>query len=161
LDLTGMNRAIKPGNDFFAYANGHWLATTTIPADRASWGNFAILAEKADKRTADLIRDTAATKSAAGSVERKIADYYAAYMDEQAIEAKGRHPLDGELAAIRAISDKAALARVAGSQLRADVDPLNNTNFHTDRLFGLWVSPDFDVPSKHAGYLLQGGLGLP
>src|SRR5262249_17817916 len=77
------------------------------------------------------------------------------------IETKGLHPLDQELAAIRAIKDKGALARVFGSQLRADVDALNATNFYTDRLFGLWVSPDFDKPSINTGYLLQGGLGMP
>jgi putative endopeptidase len=161
LDVAGMDRKVRPGDDFFAYANGKWVATTEIPADRSSWGVFAMLAEKADKRTADLIRDTAAKKNAAGSEEQKIADYYAAFMDEAAIEAKGLHPLDDQLAAIRAISDRTALARIAGSQLRADVDPLNNTNFETSRLFGIWVSPDFDKPSANTGYLLQGGLGMP
>src|SRR5207248_913971 len=149
LDLAGMDRSAKPGDDFFAYANGKWVAETTIPADRSSWGVFATLAEKADKRTADLIRETKV---------KKIADYYAAYMDEATIEKKGLHPLDHELATIRAIDDKAALARYAGSTLRADVDPLNNTNLSTDRLFGLFVSPDFDKPAVNAGYLLQGGL---
>src|SRR5438046_2991989 len=74
LDLAGMDRGVKPGDDFFAYANGKWVAATAIPADRSSWGVFATLAEKADKRTADLIRETR---------NPKIADYYAAYMDEK------------------------------------------------------------------------------
>ena len=55
LDLAGMDPGVKPGDDFFAYANGKWVAATTIPPDRSSWGVFATLAEKADKRTADLI----------------------------------------------------------------------------------------------------------
>jgi putative endopeptidase len=152
IDVAGMDRAVKPGDDFFSYANGKWYAETTIPADRSSFSTFAILAEKADKRTADLIRDLHSGK---------IADYYAAYMDEKTIESKGLHPLDAELATIRAIHDKASFARVIGSQLRSDVDPLNNGNLHTDRLFGLWVSPDFDAPEVNAGYLLQGGLGMP
>jgi putative endopeptidase len=152
LDLAGMDRSVRPGDDFFAFANGKWASTTPIPADRSSWGVFPTLAEKADKRTADLIRETK---------EKKIADYYAAYMDEAAIEKKGLHPLDRELATIRAINDKAALARYAGSTLRADVDPLNNTNLYTSRLFGLFVSPDFDKPATNAAYLLQGGLGMP
>ncbi|HEY2092781.1 MAG TPA: M13 family metallopeptidase [Thermoanaerobaculia bacterium] len=144
--------SVKPGDDFFRYANGKWLDETTIPADRSNVGVFSMLAENADKRTADLIRETPAGK---------IADYYAAYMDEKTIEAKGLHPLDAQLASIRAIHDKASLARVIGSQLRADVDPLNNAVLHTDRLFGLWVSPDFAAPEVNAGYLLQGGLGMP
>src|SRR5204863_6832111 len=80
---------------------------------------------------------------------------------EAAIEKKGLHPLDSELAAIRAIANKTALARYFGSRLRADVDPLNATNFYTDRLFGLFVSPDFDKPAVNTAYLLQGGLGMP
>ena len=152
LDVAGMDRSVKPGNDFFDFANGKWVAETTIPPDRSNWGVFATLAEKADKRTADLIRETK---------NRKIADYYAAYMDEAAIEKKALHPLDGELAAINALTSKTALARIAGSQLRTDVDPLNATNFFTNRLLGLWVSPDFDNPSTNTAYLLQGGLGMP
>src|SRR5437868_1080412 len=152
LDVAGMDRSVKPGNDFFDFANGKWVAETTIPPDRSNWGVFATLAEKADKRTADLIRETK---------NRKIADYYAAYMDEAAIEKKALHPLDGELAAINALTSKTALARIAGSQLRTDVDPLNATNFFTNRLLGLWVSPDFDNPPTKTAYLLQGGLGMP
>ncbi len=70
-------------------------------------------------------------------------------------------PLRPELAAIAGLGDRGALARHLGGQLRADVDPLNDTDFHTDRLFGLWVSPDFAEPSRNAAYLLQGGLGMP
>ncbi len=147
-----MDRSVRPGDDFFEYANGKWVANTTIPPDRSSFGVFSVIAEMVDKRTADLIR---------GTKEKKIADYYAAYMDEKTIESKGLHPLDAELASIRAIHDKASLAHVIGSQLRADVDPLNTANFHTDRLFGLWVSPDFAAPEVNAGYILQGGLGMP
>ncbi|HSP35029.1 MAG TPA: M13 family peptidase, partial [Thermoanaerobaculia bacterium] len=60
LDVAGMDRNVRPGEDFFAYANGSWVAKTEIPADRSNWGVFGMLAEKADKRTADLIRETAA-----------------------------------------------------------------------------------------------------
>ena len=147
-----MDPHVRPGDDFFDYANGKWVAATTIPPDRSSVGVFSVIAEMVDKRTADLIRDTK---------EKKIADYYAAYMDEKSIERKGLHPLDAELASIRAIHDKASFARVIGGQLRADVDPLNASNLHTDRLFGLWVSPDFAAPEVNAGYILQGGLGMP
>jgi putative endopeptidase len=82
-------------------------------------------------------------------------------MNEAAIERRGTSPLKAELAEIDRIADKTALARVLGSELRADVDPLNNTDFHTDRLFGLWVSADFARPDRNVAYLLQGGLGMP
>ena len=159
LDVAGMDRAVNPGDDFFGYANGEWLKETKIPEDRASFGVFDALAEDANRQTADLIRE--AGKSAAGPEARMVGDYYDAFMDEKAIEARGLSPLKPELAEIDAIADKAALARVLGAQLRADVDPLNNTNFYTDRLFGIWVSPDFNKPDRNVAYILQGGLGLP
>ncbi len=164
IDLAGIDRSVAPGDDFFAYANGTWLKTTEIPADRAAFGSFAILAEEANRRTKELIQDAAQATGAQGagnSDARKVGDYYAAYLDEATIEKKGKTPLAPELAAIAALRDKQALARFLGGQLRADVDPLNSTNFHTDRLFGIWVSPDFDNPAKNAVYLLQGGLGMP
>src|ERR1044071_9337682 len=82
-------------------------------------------------------------------------------MNEDAIEKKGLTPIRAELDEINNIADKTALARVLGSQLRADVDPLNATNFYTDRLFGIWVSPNLNSPTHNVPYLLQGGLGLP
>src|SRR3954466_3772205 len=161
LDPAGMDKSVKPGNDFYAYANGTWTKKTPIPPDRSVFGVFSILDEKANERTATLIQDADESKAAANSEERKIGDFYAAFMDEKAIESRGLKTLQPELDQIAAIADKSSLARVLGSQLRADVDALNNTNFYTDRPFGLWVSPDFDNPTRNVGYLLQGGLGLP
>jgi putative endopeptidase len=161
LDLAGMDKSVKPGNDFYAYANGTWTKNTPIPPDRAVFGVFSILEEKANERTSKLIQDADKSKAAAGSDERKIGDFYDAFMDEKSIEGRGLKTIQPELDQIAAISDKPSLARVFGSQLRADVDALNATNFYTDRLFGLWVSPDFNNPARNVGYLLQGGLGLP
>src|ERR1044072_6763206 len=159
LDLVGMDKSVNPGDDFFGYANGEWMKTTSIPNDRSSYGVFDILAEEANRRTADLIKE--AGKSAKDSEATKVGDYYDAYMDEKAIESKGLSPLKAELQQIEAIASRQSLAQVLGGQLRADVDPLNSTNFYTDRLFGLWVSPDFNKPDRNVPYLLQGGLGLP
>ncbi|MCA1817586.1 MAG: M13 family metallopeptidase [Acidobacteria bacterium] len=161
LDLAAMDTSVRPGEDFFRYANGKWLDSTPIPPDRSSVGVFQILDEEANRRTNDLIRNAASQRAPAGSELRKIADFYQAYMDERGIERKGLTPINPELARIRAIRNKTALARVLGSQLRADVDALNNTNFYTDRILGLWVSPDFNRPERNVGYLLQGGLGMP
>jgi putative endopeptidase len=160
-DFSGMDTTVAPGDDFFAYANGGWLKTAEIPADRASWGRGAEMVELTNKRTADLIRATAASDAPAGSGARKIADTFSAFMDEAAIEAKGLAPLQPHLQRIAAIRDKRELAAVLGSELRADVDILNSTELDTDRLFGLWVAQDLDDPSRYAPFLLQGGLGLP
>ncbi|MDQ2869740.1 MAG: M13 family metallopeptidase [Acidobacteriota bacterium] len=161
LDVAGMDRTVNPGDDFYAYANGGWMKATPIPADRSTWGLFGILAEEVNARTAGLIRQAGESKPPPGSDAAKVGAYYDAYMDEKAIEAKGLGPIQPELEEIAAIADGKALARVVGRQLRADVDALNNTRFHTDRVFGVWVSPDFSAPDRNVAYLMQGGLGMP
>jgi putative endopeptidase len=160
LDFAGMDPAVAPGDDFFRYANGRWLASTEIPPDRSSWGVSGQLAELTLQRTADLIR--AADASAAPRSEaRKIGDYYATYMDAARIERLGLTPLEPLLKDIDAINDRTALARALGATLRADVDVLNNTSLHTDNLFGLWVAQDLSDPKHYSPFLLQGGLGMP
>ena len=161
LDVAGMDRSVKPGDDFYDFANGGWMKSTPIPPDRSGFGVFAVLDEEVSRRTAGLIREAAASKAPEGSEARKVGAYYSAYMDEAAIERRGLAPVKAELAAIDRIADRTELARVLGSALRADVDALNNTNFHTSRLFGLWVAPDFANPDRNVAYLLQGGLGMP
>lgn len=160
IDVAGMDKAVKPGDDFNAYANGGWLKVTAIPADKATFGTFAILADAVRKQTADLIQGLAQSTNAGGDA-KKIGDYYASYMDEAAIEAKGLAPLTPELTAIAAIDSKTALSKAIGESLRADVDPLNSTNFQTEHLFGVFVSQGLNDPTHNVPYLLQGGLGLP
>ncbi len=161
IDLAGMDRSVSPGDDFYGYANGAWMKATEIAPDRSSAGVWDVLRERATARTHDLLERAAASTAPAGSDERKAGDYYASYLDEAAIEAKGIAPIAGTLKAIAAIADERALAAWVGSNLRADVDPLNATTLHTDRLFGLWISPGLDDPTRYVPYLLQGGLGLP
>jgi putative endopeptidase len=160
-DAAGMDPAVAPGDDFFRHANGGWVARTEIPADRSSYSTFTMLREIANKRTRELIQDPAAASAPVGSDARKIADYYASFLDEAGIEAKGVAPLKPELDRIAAIGDRKALSRELGSTLRADVDVLNATDLYTDRLFGLWVVEDLKDTSRVLPYLLQGGLGLP
>jgi putative endopeptidase len=160
LDVAGIDRSVVPGDDFFRYANGTWLKTTEIPADRSSWGSDGELTELTDKRTADLIRNAGAS-AAAGTEARKIGDYYASFMDEAVIERLGLKPLEPGLRSIDAIQDRATLARALGRTVRADVDVLNSTNLYTDNLFGLWVAQDLDDPAHYSPFLLQGGLGMP
>ncbi|MGA0585833.1 M13 family metallopeptidase [Dyella sp. KRB-257] len=161
IDLAGMDTSRPAGDGFFQYTNGTWLKNTPIPDDRSSTGAFLALYEKAQKRTAELIQKAGEGNPAPGSNARKIADYYAAYMDTDAIEQAGLAPLKPELTAIGDIKSRADLARVLGSRLRADVDPINATNFHTDHLFGLFVTQGLEDPSQNIAYLLQGGLALP
>ncbi|MGN6323298.1 MAG: M13 family metallopeptidase [Dyella sp.] len=161
IDLKSIDHSVKPGDDFFHYANGDWVKTTQIPADRSGTGTFLHVYELAEKQTSTLIRNVAQGHAAPGSSERKIADYYAAYMDEAGIEKHGLAPLKPEFDRIDAIKTRDDLASVLGSQMRADVDPINATNFHTENLFGLFVTQGLEDPSHNMPYLLQGGLAMP
>ncbi|MBB5358968.1 putative endopeptidase [Rhodanobacter sp. ANJX3] len=161
IDLAGIDHSIKPGDDFDGYANENWRKTAVIPADRSSTGVFLQVFEKAEKRNAELIKTIAASKAPAGTNQRKIADYYAAFMDMASIEKRGLAPLQPQLKAIAAIDSKEALAAELGSELRADVDPINATHFSTEHLFGLFVTQGLEDPSRSVPYLLQGGLGMP
>ena len=85
LDVAGIDRSVSPGDDFFRFANGTWLKTTEIPPDRSAWGAGSILSELTAKRTAELITDPARASAPAGTEARKVGDYYASFMDEEAI----------------------------------------------------------------------------
>jgi putative endopeptidase len=159
LDLAGMDKTVVPGDDFFRYANGTWLATTELPEDRASYGTGAIVAERTDKQNAALLDE--ATKAPEGSEARKVGDYYAAYLDEAGIEARGAKVLQPRLAAIAAIATTAELATTLGDSVRADVDALNNTNLHTPNALGLWIAQDLTDPTRYLPFLLQGGGEMP
>ena len=161
INVANMDRSVKPGDNFFEYANGAWVQRTEIPPDRPGVSVFSQLSDVSDKRTADLIEEIAKSKPAASSGKAKIADLYNSFIDEAAVDAKGMAPIKPHLDAIAAIAEKQQLAAALGKTLRADVDALNNTNFHTPNLFGLWVAPGFDDSAHYTAYLLQGGLELP
>ena len=158
---ANLDASVKPGDDFFQYANGAWIKRTEIPPDRSEFGGFSVLFDLSNKRTAGLIEEAAKSNAPAGSSARKIAELYNSFMDEAAIEAKSLAPLRPHLEGIAAIHNQHELARALGETLRSDVDPLNNTNFHTPNLFGLWVAPGFNDSDHYAAYLLQGGLQMP
>jgi endothelin-converting enzyme/putative endopeptidase len=158
---ANMDASVKPGDDFNQYANGGWIQRTEIPADRGRVGVFTSLDDLSNQRTAGLIEEAAKAGPSATANVRKIAALYNSYMDEAGIEAKGIAPLRPHLASIAAIQNKRDLARALGESLRSDVDALNNTNFHTANLFGLWVAPGFNDSEHYAAYLLQGGLQMP
>ena len=161
IDAAGMDKSVAPGDDFNAYANGGWMKATSIPADKSSYGAGAMLVDRTRQQTIALIQDPVNAGPGATPDARKVADFYASFMDEEGIESKGVTPLKPELDAIAGIADKRSLARVIGGTLRADVDPLNATNFQTENLFGVWIAQGLNDPEHNTPYLLQGGLGLP
>jgi predicted metalloendopeptidase len=161
IDLAGIDHAVKPGDDFFAYANGTWDKNTPIPPDRAGTGAGVLLIDKTNEQVRGLIQDAAKANPAPGSDAQKVGDYYASYLDEAGIEAKGLAPLGPDLARVAAVTDKKSLSAYLGTTLRADVDAMNATNFYTDHIFGVWITQALEDPSRNVPYLLQGGLGLP
>ncbi len=150
-----MDRSIKPGDDFYRYANGGWLAA--VPAGQ-SRDTRAILRERTSQQVRDLIQGAATAKAANGSIAQKVGDYYASFLDESGIEAKGMTPLAGEMSAIAAITDKASLSAYLGTTLNSEVDSLTA---NADHVFGVWINQGFEDADHNLPHLWQGGLGLP
>ncbi|HEX7238661.1 MAG TPA: M13 family metallopeptidase, partial [Longimicrobiaceae bacterium] len=153
--------SVRPGDDFYRYANGGWERRTEIPADRGGVSGFAVAARRAEEQLTALVREAAAARAPAGSDLRRIGDFYTAFGDTAAIAARGMAPLRPLLARIDAIGDRTALARFMGETLRADVDVINAGDLFTDNVFGLWVDQDFNQPTRNSAALLQGGLAMP
>ena len=100
LDRAEMDTTVHPGDNFYQFVNGGWLARTEIPADRGSYGAFNMADERVQPRLRALVKDAVDGDAKAGSDQRKIADDYTAYLDQDAIDRRGLAPLQAELAAI-------------------------------------------------------------
>ena len=148
LDLSAGNPSIKPGDDFFAYASGHWYNSFEIPPDRSSFGPFNQLDELSKQRVREIIEQAAASHPAPGTPSQKIGDYYAAYMDQAAIEANGLTPVQGDLKRISAANTKADIAKLFGMPGFAS-------------LFDLDLPPDLKNPDRYSVVISQSRLGLP
>ncbi len=153
-----MDRSIKPGDDFYRYANGGWLAKVATNAGQTTYDTRTMLMETTSQRVHDLIQEAATSHSPNGSVAQKVGDYYASFMDEDGIEAKKLTPLAGEMALISEIISKASLAAYLGTTLNGEVDGLTA---NADHIFGLWINQGFEDPDHNVVHLMQGGLGMP
>jgi predicted metalloendopeptidase len=148
LDLTAGNPAVKPGDDFFAYANGAWHDTFTIPADKASYGMFSKLDDEARAHVRMIIEGAAASKPAPGSIERKIGDYFASFMNTAKLEADGIDAIKPDLDRIAAAKTPADLSRLFGEP-----------GFQSP--IGAYIGPDDKDPDAYFVNLAQSGLGMP
>ena len=92
-DLAGMDRSVRPGDDFVGYSGGAWMRATPIPPDRSAWGPFAMLRANAEADVRAIVEGVVGQPQRAGSIERKIADTYNSYLDTGAIEAAGLRPI--------------------------------------------------------------------
>lgn len=148
IDLTNADTAVKPGDDFFKYANGHWLATFQMPADKPRFGAFDELGDKSEADVKSIIDGFASSPPAAGTNVAKAADFYASWMDEATLETRGVEPLKPYLDEINGITDKAGLLKV-----------LAKVGYSAP--FGFGIEADTADPKRYAVWAAQGGLGMP
>ena len=150
LDLTAGDASVQPGDDFFRYCNGRWLDTTEIPSDRTSWGTFAILDDKSERDQRVIIEETAMVGGVPGSLQQKIADTYNAYLNTDAINARGIAVLQDDLATIAAIRTHEDVMRVVAG-----------ADFPTNSPIVAFASLDARNPDRYVVTITHAGLGLP
>ncbi len=151
IDIAGMDTNVRPGDDFFAYVNGTWLAESTIPADKSRYGTFDILRDESQDKVKAIIEASASGDFAKGTDEQKVGDLYRSFMDTETRDAKGMAPLQPELERIRGIKDKDDLAVYFAETLKRNLDAP----------FGMGQVADFKNPKEYMIYVGQSGLGLP
>lgn len=149
--LENMDTSVRPGDDFFTYVNGKWISETEIPADKASYGGFAILADEAQEDVKAIIELSANGEFAKGTDEQKVGDLYKSYLDMNTRNARGVGPLKPELERIAALTDHEELAvYFATAGRRGYPVPVN-----------IGQVADFKNPNYYMIYAWQSGLGLP
>ena len=151
-DVSGQNRSIRPGDDFYAFANGEAIDRLVIPPDRASTGVIASLQTLSEERVHLILEAAAAGAPAMPARDgEKAGAFYRAFMDEARVEELGSTPIASDLGSVRNVSNRAALAGLMG---RA-----NDGAFAS--LLSVTIDVDEDRPDHYAVHLGQGGLGLP
>ncbi|MGK2349756.1 M13 family metallopeptidase [Actinomyces sp. W5033] len=157
LETAAVDRAVRVQDDLFRHVNGTWLRHTTIPADKPGTGSFTLLRDAAEEACHAILTDLAGQVGPDGSAEPpttpagKVAALYAAFMDEERIEALGAAPLEAELAPLLAAQDKEALARAVGAGSAAGfAGPVV-----------AYVENDLNDPGRYTTFLSQSGLALP
>ena len=146
LELNDMDRAVKPGDDFFAYAEGTWLRNHPIAPDKSAAGYNYELPDEIEGQVRTIIEESAAHPTT--PVARQVGDFWAAWMDEAGIEARGTAPLRPYLARIDAVATRQQL-----------IDLMMVPGYASP--IGIGISADQDDPTRYTATAGQGGLGLP
>ena len=146
IDTRQMDRSIKPGDDFYRYVNGRWLANTPIPADKSRYGSFDALRDQSEIDLHVLLSEH--VKSPPGDPTlKKVVDLYISWMDEATIEKRGIAPLQPDLDRIAAAKNKTDLMTLIGSpQMSAP--------------FGFGIQPDPADTTRYKVFVGQAGLGM-
>lgn len=148
VELEQRDTTIDPGNDFAAYANGTWLANTEIPGDLARYGMFDALRLDAEADIRAIVEELATGDAESGSLEQKVGDYYASWMDVETLNNLGVTPLQEKIDAIYAIETRSGLNSAYAS-------------LHGDAPFGVGIIPDPADTTKYIAFVGQSGLGMP
>ena len=148
VDLSTRQETIRPGDDFYRYANGAWLDTFEIPADLSNYGSFTTLRLEAEADIRAIVEELAEGQAEPGSLEQKVGDFYGSWMDTTALDQRGADPLKPYLAAIAAVGSKDDLQRLFGD--KAYTAP-----------FGTGILPDPADTTRYIAFVGQDGLGLP
>jgi putative endopeptidase len=147
---ANMDTTVRPQDDFYRYANGGWIDHTDIPPDLPTIGSFVELFIKSENQRHEILEELA-SKTDVSETEKKLADFYASFMDSARIESAGAAPLEDELARIAAIQSKGDLLALFGRNWRLGVQsPLN-----------VGVDGDFEDSRQELLYIGQSGIGLP
>ncbi|MDH6235508.1 M13-type metalloendopeptidase [Cryobacterium sp. CG_9.6] len=149
IDRTELDPETRPQDDLFRHVNGKWISRSEIPADKARWGSFTLLAEESEKAVRDIIVEAQSAET--GTLERKFGDLFTSFLDEERIEALGATPLVADLATVDAITSISELLADLGRLERAGVSGA----------FHLFVDNDPGDPERYRVFIEQGGLGLP
>ena len=149
INVDELSTEIGPRDDLFRHVHSKWLARTEIPNDKARWGSFEVLADRAQKAVQDIIIES--QDAAPGTEERKIGDLYASFMDEATLTAKGIDPIRDDLAAIDAVGGIDEFLTLLG-RLESTGGP---------GFIGQFVDGDFADPDTYILFWMQSGIGLP
>ena len=149
INQNELDPEVRPQDDLFRHVNGQWIARSEIPADKARWGSFMMLAEDAEKAVREIIIE--AQTAPVGSLERKFGDLYTSFLDEERIEALGAAPLHNDLEAVDAVTTISELLATLGRLERGGVAGA----------FHLYVDNDPGNPERYLVFIAQGGIGLP
>ncbi|MFL6549736.1 MAG: M13 family metallopeptidase, partial [Povalibacter sp.] len=148
-DTAGMDKSVKPGDDFFKFANGQWVANAKIPEDLTRWGAFTRLAVEAEEQVQEIIK-TVPENSPAGTAEQKVHDFYHSYLDTDAIDKIGLEPARAGLSDIAAAKTYGDIARLMGRPDLGLNTPVN-----------VGVTIDEKNPDRYIVVINQAGLSLP
>ena len=149
LAISEFDSDIRPQDDLYRHVNGTWLESAEIPADKARWGSFHLLAEQAEKDVRAIIEESQDAEP--GTLNRKVGDLFTSFMDTERIAALGLAPLHEQLAKVDSIDSIGSFLATVGAFDREGVAAL----------IGVFIEPDPGNPERYVPFALQAGLSLP